>query len=455
MPQCSYSRDQVLALAPDDSSRKAGEGLSTTRKWANLASDGRSLWGECQGSGSRPYQTCIDLGEPAFKCSCPSRKFPCKHSLGLFLLFAADSSAVAEGEPPDWVVAWIGKRLDSQQKKEQKARDAADKPVNAEAQARRQAKRQANIEDGLAELDRWLCDRIRHGLARVQAESYEFWDGIAARMVDAQAPGLARMLRQCASVSSSGENWQERLLERLSLIHLAVSACGRLDRLSPAMQDEVKSVLGVTVSREEVLARARDGSEAVSDRWQVMGQFIIEQEDRLRVKRSWLYGIDSGKWALVLSFAHGTQPLDVSLVPGFSFAGELAYFPGAFPLRALVKGREPDNSPRAAKAPVVHDDSSGALAGYARALSLNPWIETYPFAVSNVVPVLDGESMAFIDRRSNLLRARISRRNQWRILSVSGGGPVDVFGEWDGDSLTPLSVTFGKSFLSLEAEDAR
>ncbi|MCA9805803.1 MAG: SWIM zinc finger family protein [Cyanobacteria bacterium HKST-UBA02] len=453
MPQCSYSRDQVLALAPDDSSRKAGEGLSTTRKWSNLGSDGRSLWGECQGSGSRPYQTCVDLGEPAFKCSCPSRKFPCKHGLGLFLLFAADSGAVAEGEPPDWVLAWIGKRLESQQKKEQKARDAAEKPVDAEAQARRQAKRQANIEDGLAELDRWLCDRIRHGLSRVQTESYEFWDGIAARMVDAQAPGLARMLRQCASISSSGENWQERLLERLSLIHLAVGACSRIESLSPEMQTELKSVLGVTVSREEVLARAREGIDTITDRWQVMGQFV-EQEERLRVKRSWLYGTETGKWALVLNFAHGTQPLDVSLVPGFSFAGELAYFPGVFPLRALVKGRDSDNSSRAEKTPVVHDDYSGALADYARALSRNPWLESYPFAISNVVPVLEGESVSFIDRQSNLLRARLGRRDRWRLLSVSGGGPVDIFGEWDGDSLMPLSVTSGKSFLSLEAEGA-
>lgn len=450
MPQCSYSRDQILALAPDDSSGKAGEGLATTRKWANLGCDGRSLWGECQGSGSRPYQTCIDLAEPAFKCSCPSRKFPCKHSLGLLLLFAAENAAVADGVPPDWVAAWIGKRLESQQKKEQKVRDAAEKPVDAEAQARRQAKRQANIEDGLAELDRWLCDRIRHGLARVQAESYEFWDRIAARMVDAQAPGMARMLRLCASVPSTGENWQERLLERLSLIHLAVSACSRLDSLSPEMQDELKSVLGVTVSRDEVLARARAGIEAISDRWQVMGQ-TVEQEDRLRVKKSWLYGLDTGKWALVLNFAHGTQPLDVSLVPGFSFAGELAFFPGVFPLRALVKAREPDNSFRTEKSPVVHEDSYGALTGYARAISLNPWLEAYPFAISNVVPVLDGDSVAIVDRLSNLLRLRIGRRDQWRLLSVSGGGPVDVFGEWDGDSLTPLSVTYGENFLSLDA----
>ena len=41
-----------------------------------------------QGSAASPYQTGIDLSEPAFQCTCPSHKFPCKHGLGLFLLLA-------------------------------------------------------------------------------------------------------------------------------------------------------------------------------------------------------------------------------------------------------------------------------------------------------------------------------------------------------------------------------
>jgi len=39
------------------------------------------------------------LSEPAFKCSCPSRKFPCKHGLGLLLLYASDQAAFNVAEP--------------------------------------------------------------------------------------------------------------------------------------------------------------------------------------------------------------------------------------------------------------------------------------------------------------------------------------------------------------------
>ena len=88
----SFSPEQIIALAPDAPSAKAGRSLATARKWSALGCDERAVWGECQGSGKEPYRTQIDFTEPAFRCMCPSRKFPCKHALGLFLLFVAGIS---------------------------------------------------------------------------------------------------------------------------------------------------------------------------------------------------------------------------------------------------------------------------------------------------------------------------------------------------------------------------
>ena len=66
--------------------------------------------GACQGSGSKPYQVQIDLAEPAFKCSCPSRKFPCKHALGLLLIHATTPAAIVKAERPAWVSEWLASR---------------------------------------------------------------------------------------------------------------------------------------------------------------------------------------------------------------------------------------------------------------------------------------------------------------------------------------------------------
>ncbi|TMC39224.1 MAG: SWIM zinc finger family protein, partial [Chloroflexi bacterium] len=106
----SWTPEQVLALAPDPSAAKAGRELGAERRWTNLGRSESALWGECKGSAAQPYRTSIDLGEPAFKCSCPSRKFPCKHGLGLFLIYAARPASLAEGKAPDWVEAWLADR---------------------------------------------------------------------------------------------------------------------------------------------------------------------------------------------------------------------------------------------------------------------------------------------------------------------------------------------------------
>src|SRR5687768_12992448 len=139
-PSMNYSPEQIIALAPDAASAKAGRGLATAGKWQNVGQDERALWGECQGSGAKPYQTVIDLNEPAFKCSCPSRKFPCKHALGLFLLIAnqtanpgagstastTTTSGIATtahtGTAPAWAAEWLAKRDTEAQRKTETAK---------------------------------------------------------------------------------------------------------------------------------------------------------------------------------------------------------------------------------------------------------------------------------------------------------------------------------------------
>lgn len=95
-----WTAQQVVALAADHASAKAGRGLADPRKWVSLGCGPTVIWGECQGSGKNPYQTQVDLHEPALKCSCPSRKSPCKHALGLPMLYAESPKALAETQPP-------------------------------------------------------------------------------------------------------------------------------------------------------------------------------------------------------------------------------------------------------------------------------------------------------------------------------------------------------------------
>lgn len=112
---------QIESLAPDAASLKAGRALASPGKWSELGRSDRVLWGLCQGSGKEPYRTQIDLEGPAFMCSCPSRKLPCKHGLGLFLLVLTIRSAAGPALQPDWVVEWLTQRDSRAQKQAEKA----------------------------------------------------------------------------------------------------------------------------------------------------------------------------------------------------------------------------------------------------------------------------------------------------------------------------------------------
>jgi hypothetical protein len=83
----SLSLEKVEALAPDQASLDAARKLLKPGGWPALAMNGSGLvWGECQGSGSTPYRAVVSETDAGYKCTCPSRKSPCKHSLALWLL---------------------------------------------------------------------------------------------------------------------------------------------------------------------------------------------------------------------------------------------------------------------------------------------------------------------------------------------------------------------------------
>ncbi|TDD41316.1 SWIM zinc finger family protein, partial [Kribbella antibiotica] len=276
-----------------------GQGLAKAAKWAAVGVSERAVWGLCQGSGKQPYQTVVDLSGPAYKCSCPSRKFPCKHALGLLLLWS--NGEVQPTEEPEWVDAWVGQRAARAERPERKPGEVAD-PLAAQERASRRADR---VSAGMAELASWLGDQVRQGLGGFDQRAYTELSRLAARMVDAQAGGVAGSVRRAAAVVGRGHGWPGELLEELSLIHLLVAAHTRLADLPPALADTVQARIGWTTETARVLA---DG-EKVEDDWLVLGR-IIEPDDRLTVRRIWLRGATTGRIGLILNFAAAGRPLE-------------------------------------------------------------------------------------------------------------------------------------------------
>ena len=172
----NLSEDQILSLAPDEATKKSGKDLATPSKWVSKSFNDRAIWGECQGSGSRPYQTQIDTGNIAFKCSCPSRKFPCKHGIGLMLLHARHKNIFSTSDAPAWVTEWLNKRTEKQLIEEEK-------PIDEAAQKKRLQARHQKVSDGIDELRRWIKDIVRNGIIIIPEKGFTWFEQMAKRMV--------------------------------------------------------------------------------------------------------------------------------------------------------------------------------------------------------------------------------------------------------------------------------
>lgn len=447
--------DQVLALAPDPSSASAGRKLANTRHWKTLGQSEAALWGECQGSAL--YQVRVDLATNETSCSCPSRKFPCKHGLGLLLLTLATPGAVPTSDAPDWVASWLAKRAAAKDKQAAK-QDAAlqppadDAPLDAAAiakrakeQAKRVAQREAEMLKGLDRLDLWLSDLIRNGLAEAEQKPAAFWANAAAQLVDSKAAGVALRVRQLADIPDSGADWPERLLGELGRIALLSAAYRRADALDPALREDVRQLVGWSLSAEEVAARG----ERVADDWLILG-VLYDDEGKLRSQRVWLQGANTQRYALLTQVAPINSAFAETFTPGAWVTADLLFRPGAYTIRANLARRT--ETPQRASALVGASSAEAYLGEVSAALARQPWLNRFPAVLCGVVPVYREVGRQWLLRDASGAALAIHSGRNWSLLALSGGYPLTVAGEWEHDALTLLGAEVDGVYYPLGAD---
>ncbi|MGI5514012.1 SWIM zinc finger family protein [Streptomyces sp. CA-106131] len=431
-----WTAEQVLALAPDAASRKAGSKLGAAGPWSDAgSSEEGTVWGLCKGSGSKPYQTVVDIADaagPAYKCSCPSRKFPCKHALGLLLLWAGGDATMPRGPAPDWAEQWIEGRRQRALEKRPTTGSKAAAPADPQAARRRSEQRAERITAGAAELEQRLADLLRGGIAAAEQAGYGLWEETAARMVDAQAPGLAARVRELGALPSSGPGWPVRLLEECALLHLLDRGWLRRERLPDGLAATVRSRVGLPGSPDGPPAR---------DRWLVLAQYDTS-DGRLTTRRIWLYGSESGRTALLLSYGAAGRSPDLALPVGLALDAEVSGYPGAGQLRAALGEQFAPPAPTTVRPPGV--TTAAAAARYGEALQADPWLDSVPVTLSRVIPTPVEESWQLADADGGtalpLTPSASARPGLWRMVALSGGAPVTVFGECGHRGFTPLTA---------------
>ena len=328
----TITKEQIESVAPDQASLNAASKLLKRAKWPMLeqSADGAVLWGQCQGSGSTPYSMAVAKHDLGAKCSCPSRKFPCKHSIALMWWFADNAAEFATGETPEWVSQWLSRRRGStasksedDKKSEAGEKSKADrgkpkvslsdataensKPEKrlsaeeikkkaeraAKQKERNKQKREVSVLQGLDDLDLWIIDQMEEGFAGFESRASEQVQILVKRLVDAKAPGLAMRVESAVSnyFASDFSDRNDVLIESFGMLHLLANAYRRQADLSEALVADVRQAVGWTVEREALLKDST--AKRIQGEWMVTGTREETQTDRTIRQETWLMCLDS------------------------------------------------------------------------------------------------------------------------------------------------------------------
>lgn len=389
----AFDLKTIEALAPDQASLGAASKLTKRSNWARLEQNEAKalLWGECQGSGANPYRVVVDANDHGYKCTCPSRKFPCKHSLALMWISATAPEAFAPAESPEWVNDWLGRRRTGAAQPTVAAAPAAAKnideaqapaaaaepedPAAAErreaAQRKRTADTRASIEAGLGELDQWIADQLRLGLSGFVDAASERCRRIAARLVDAKAAALAGRIDELPSrlLALRSEERPEAAIRELGKLVLLARAW----RAAPE-DPELRRMVSTSETREQVLAKAE--AFQVDSIWEVLGEQIETRRDGLVSHATWLLDLRSAapQFALLQDYYPASAGRRANAFSaGERFAARLVFFPARAPLRALVAERKGEVA-TADRWPVAANGAAAdPLSAHAQRQDLAPW----------------------------------------------------------------------------------
>ena len=215
--------------APNAAAIKNARGVVLKRKLVGLfrSADGTLLFGDCKGSGAENYRPSADFADPAkpvYRCTCPSRLFPCKHSLALLYAHAQGLKFVEKEVPAD-----ISEKRSKMQQRVEKRKEEADKPHKVNTSALKK-KIQTQL-DGITLLEALVNDLVRGGLGTFNAKSARQIEEQAKQLGNAYLPGAQNALHALTGLFYRSEISSEDELKASEREQIYSAALDQLNRL--------------------------------------------------------------------------------------------------------------------------------------------------------------------------------------------------------------------------------
>ena len=458
----SLTLDKIAKLAPDQASLAAARKLLKASSWPGLFADSAGLvWGECQGSGSTPYRVVVETEDLGYKCTCPSRKFPCKHCLALMWMRAEGKTGFAVAAPPDWVTDWMRRRRagggaraqDAEADTEERATKSMaaaltdeEVPADPKAEARAAAARdrsQRNREEailaGLDDLETWLADQLDSGLVGFATQARKSCATLVQRLVDAKASGLASRLEALPGrllAMPEGQRGAAAVAE-LGQLNLIAQAYRRQDSLPADLREAARRAVGWVKTRSELLDDAQ--AMRVSGSWRVVAVLSEVQPDRLRRLETWLLREEPAgapNCAVLIDFVPvSTGPARSPYGVGERLKATMVFYASAAPLRAQIAVTD---SPAADSSDPISFGAQSlgqALENYDRALAVEPWLDRWPLSFSNCRLRESGKRLWLLSLDDDGLAVPLAVAQTVIAAPLGCVDRLDGFGIWNGSAL--------------------
>ena len=211
------TQQQIDSWAPNAKASANGRKISQQGLFVTLecSEDDTFYIGECKGSGKKNYITSVDFvdpGDPVFRCSCPSRQFPCKHSLAL-LYEIKDRKTFTQAPIPEDILTKRARKQARAQKQEaqpqkpeqpQQTDGAAPEPApaapapakKAKGNTAAKAKKLSRQLEGLDLTAKLVRDLLNGGLGSMGGTSLPAYRSLAKQLGDYYLPGPQRLLNR-------------------------------------------------------------------------------------------------------------------------------------------------------------------------------------------------------------------------------------------------------------------
>jgi hypothetical protein len=424
-----WTTEQILGLAPDQFTLRAGRGLADPLKWIALHQDGETLWGIHPNGRNKTGETAVYLPTNTYFCTCNSRKAPCRHSLALRLLWQQQTHPFTQHPTNRPLAAWVKR----EQLKQQRGPAANGRLAPLPNLAR--------LNTGLHELELWLLDMVRHGLARLPERAPAYWNTMAHRLVDAQAAPLAQTVRQLAQIPKSYPNWPDQILQEIGRLYLIIQGFRNFEQLPVPVQADLQSAVGW-------LPAAANNTSIFTDHWRVLGRQQEKVGGQTR-HSTWLWGQQAQLTAQRIDLSRGNVAEGIWLPTDTVWHGSLQFVPSSWPQVATAYGNLTPTA-TAASQPSGFKTIHAATQAYGQALAVNPWLPDFPMLLHGILPAVTETGWQIQDEVGTHLPLPEKFLYGWHLLGLAGGTPsLTLFGVWNGRFLQPLTVQIENEWQDL------